>query len=414
MREPRAETLHLAGILGVARRQRHAARHDHAGQILRAGQRQHRRRQSLVAGRDAEHAGRRRQRSDQPPHHDRRVVAIGQAVEHAGRALRPAVAGVAAVDGERNRAGRAQRFRGAAHQQSDLPVAGVIAERDRLALLRAQAAHRADDDVLRSAEGVRAPAHAGVLGQAEDVAARLVAQHLRASAADVRRALRPRCASGRSAPPNRAPARAAAEIWRRHRAAYVITVVYARVRLDGIWSRVLPDGRYDGGVILRSTHLAALVACALTACSSPPEPGPAATTARETTTATIAAAPFGRQDDTPVQLYTLTNKNGLVARITNYGAIVTELHVPDRTARSPTSCSASRISTAISPGTRTSARSSDASPIASETPSSRWRQRATRWRRTTNHTTCTAARRAGTRWSGRRRPPTRRTVRRSS
>jgi aldose 1-epimerase len=41
-------------------------------------------------------------------------------------------------------------------------------------------------------------------------------------------------------------------------------------------------------------------------------------------------APFGKVDDTPVQLYTLTNKNGLVAKITNYGAIVTELHVPDR------------------------------------------------------------------------------------
>lgn len=34
-----------------------------------------------------------------------------------------------------------------------------------------------------------------------------------------------------------------------------------------------------------------------------------------------------------MQLYTLTNENGLVARITNYGAIVTELHVPDRTGR---------------------------------------------------------------------------------
>jgi aldose 1-epimerase len=34
--------------------------------------------------------------------------------------------------------------------------------------------------------------------------------------------------------------------------------------------------------------------------------------------------------NTPVQFFTLTNKNGLVARITNYGAIVTELHVPDR------------------------------------------------------------------------------------
>ena len=40
-------------------------------------------------------------------------------------------------------------------------------------------------------------------------------------------------------------------------------------------------------------------------------------------------APFGKLGDTPVQIYTLTNTNGVVARITNYGAIVTELHVPD-------------------------------------------------------------------------------------
>ena len=80
-------------------------------------------------------------------------------------------------------------------------------------------------------------------------------------------------------------------------------------------------------------HLAALAACALAACSPAPERGPAGTAARETTTPAIAAAPFGRQDDTPVQLYTLTNKNGLIARITNYGAIVTELHVPDRTGK---------------------------------------------------------------------------------
>jgi aldose 1-epimerase len=40
--------------------------------------------------------------------------------------------------------------------------------------------------------------------------------------------------------------------------------------------------------------------------------------------------PFGRTDNTPVDLYTLTNRHGLTARITNYGAIVTELQVPDR------------------------------------------------------------------------------------
>ena len=67
-----------------------------------------------------------------------------------------------------------------------------------------------------------------------------------------------------------------------------------------------------------------LVACS-TPTSGPPEPSVIENRARAT-----AAAPFGNLDDTPVQLYTLTNRHGLVARITNFGAIVTELHVPDR------------------------------------------------------------------------------------
>jgi aldose 1-epimerase len=48
-------------------------------------------------------------------------------------------------------------------------------------------------------------------------------------------------------------------------------------------------------------------------------------------TPTTAAARFGELEGTTVQLYTLTNRHGLVARITNYGAIITELHLPDRT-----------------------------------------------------------------------------------
>lgn len=38
-------------------------------------------------------------------------------------------------------------------------------------------------------------------------------------------------------------------------------------------------------------------------------------------------------DGVDVDLYTLTNKNGVVAKITTYGAILTELHVPDRTGK---------------------------------------------------------------------------------
>ncbi|MBU6402656.1 MAG: galactose-1-epimerase, partial [Verrucomicrobia bacterium] len=35
-------------------------------------------------------------------------------------------------------------------------------------------------------------------------------------------------------------------------------------------------------------------------------------------------------DGTGIKLFSLTNRNGLVARVTNYGAILTEVRVPDR------------------------------------------------------------------------------------
>jgi aldose 1-epimerase len=44
----------------------------------------------------------------------------------------------------------------------------------------------------------------------------------------------------------------------------------------------------------------------------------------------ITEAPYGAVGGKEVKLYTLTNKNGLVAKITNYGGIVTELHTPDK------------------------------------------------------------------------------------
>src|SRR5581483_3901000 len=39
-------------------------------------------------------------------------------------------------------------------------------------------------------------------------------------------------------------------------------------------------------------------------------------------------------DGRKVQIYTLKNANGLVLKVTNYGAIITELHVPDREGKS--------------------------------------------------------------------------------
>jgi len=75
----------------------------------------------------------------------------------------------------------------------------------------------------------------------------------------------------------------------------------------------------------RDHGLAILAAIALAACSTS-QSAPA----NEQRAPAVTAAPFGKVDDTPVQLYTLTNKNGLVAKITNFGATVVELHVPDK------------------------------------------------------------------------------------
>src|SRR5215831_16209034 len=38
-------------------------------------------------------------------------------------------------------------------------------------------------------------------------------------------------------------------------------------------------------------------------------------------------------DGTPVELFTLINANGVVAKIASYGTIITELHVPDRASK---------------------------------------------------------------------------------
>jgi aldose 1-epimerase len=49
---------------------------------------------------------------------------------------------------------------------------------------------------------------------------------------------------------------------------------------------------------------------------------------------TISKARFGKVGAKDVTLYTLTNKNGLVMKVMTYGAIITELHVPDKAGRS--------------------------------------------------------------------------------
>ena len=78
------------------------------------------------------------------------------------------------------------------------------------------------------------------------------------------------------------------------------------------------------------TVLAAVVlAAAACGCRSDKRPEDKKTTSDSFTASNFGRAPDGSQ----AQLYSLTNKHGLVAKITDYGGILTELHVPDRSGR---------------------------------------------------------------------------------
>jgi aldose 1-epimerase len=75
-----------------------------------------------------------------------------------------------------------------------------------------------------------------------------------------------------------------------------------------------------------------------------PEPGPPTGSSAPAAASVSAPAPtpeskppaavgkidWGNVDGKTVQLYTLSNKNGLTLKVSNYGAIITELHVPDK------------------------------------------------------------------------------------
>ena len=88
------------------------------------------------------------ERTDQPLEDDGRVVAIRQTVHHRGRALRAAIARIADRGGEGKPLEAIQLLGGGLHEQADLPVSGVIAQRDRLPVLGPQAPLRAQDQHL--------------------------------------------------------------------------------------------------------------------------------------------------------------------------------------------------------------------------------------------------------------------------
>jgi aldose 1-epimerase len=73
-----------------------------------------------------------------------------------------------------------------------------------------------------------------------------------------------------------------------------------------------------------------VVACFAMAATASPGQGQTAAEPK----ARVEKAKYGAtQEGTVIDVYTLTNKNGMVAKVITYGAILTELHVPDRSGK---------------------------------------------------------------------------------
>jgi aldose 1-epimerase len=64
--------------------------------------------------------------------------------------------------------------------------------------------------------------------------------------------------------------------------------------------------------------------------TAPAAPSASASGAAASVSRAISKTAYGKFGSNDVELYTLTNRNGLVLKVTTYGATVTELHVPDR------------------------------------------------------------------------------------
>ena len=178
VREAGAEGLHGSGVLAAAGRKRDSARDHRAGKLTEGGERHGHRRQALVAGADGDHAASGRQAPNKAAEHERGVVAVGERVEHPGRPLGAPVARVGDVRRERERAEPVELQRRFPDEQAYFPVAGVVAERDRGAVVGTEPSLGREDQE-RLARGLRrVPAHTGVLRQPEDVARRPLAEQL--------------------------------------------------------------------------------------------------------------------------------------------------------------------------------------------------------------------------------------------
>lgn len=136
------------------------------------------------------HTSRCRALPSEPPKDHSGVIAKRKAIEHAGCSLCATVARNRTEARERNCFQPTKFFGGGLNKQTDLPMTGVIGERDGFAIGRAASALGAKDEKLFAPDFGGIPAHACVLRHAEQIATGTVQQHFFGNGQTSRRATR--------------------------------------------------------------------------------------------------------------------------------------------------------------------------------------------------------------------------------
>ncbi|MEM9888063.1 MAG: aldose epimerase family protein [Bacteroidota bacterium] len=78
------------------------------------------------------------------------------------------------------------------------------------------------------------------------------------------------------------------------------------------------------------TYIIAILPFTLLACNQAPEKEPESKVVQENTGLRISKEKYGSTDEGAVELYTLSNKDGMMMKVSTFGGTLTELHVPDR------------------------------------------------------------------------------------
>ena len=168
--------LDLGEVFSFLGEKGHPARDQDAGKLASPGEGHHHGWESFVAGGHAHDSLRGGQGAGESSEDNCGIIAIGQRIEHPGRPLGAAIAGVTAEGREWNPTLLLEDRGGLLHEEGDFPVPGVQAKCGGSAIRLTDAAGGGEHEKLRASEGGRVPAHAGVLGPAEDVPAGGVAQ----------------------------------------------------------------------------------------------------------------------------------------------------------------------------------------------------------------------------------------------